>query len=111
MQRRRFLKSSVGVSLLATNWRLFTETAAARSRFGDIPARTLDGGEVVLAEADVRNLIASVRPPIGLLGMVPYDAGRRLWNARFDHHPCMIVECTDTADVTAAVQFARPHGC
>lgn len=36
-----------------------------------------------------------------------YDAGRRVWNARWDRHPALIVRPAGTADVVAAVRFAR----
>jgi FAD/FMN-containing dehydrogenase len=38
-----------------------------------------------------------------------YDAQRRLWNAMFDRRPSAIARCTGTADVIAALAFAREH--
>jgi FAD/FMN-containing dehydrogenase len=35
-----------------------------------------------------------------------YDDARRVWNGAVDHRPAMIVQPSDTADVTRALQFA-----
>jgi FAD/FMN-containing dehydrogenase len=36
-----------------------------------------------------------------------YDAARRLWNARYDRHPALIVRPRSTAEVLTALRFAR----
>ena len=38
-----------------------------------------------------------------------YDRARRIWNAHVQKHPGLIVRCAGTADVVAAVRFARTH--
>ena len=38
-----------------------------------------------------------------------YDAVRRVWNGSIDRYPALIARCTGTADVIAAVRFAREH--
>jgi len=39
-----------------------------------------------------------------------YDEARALWNGLVDKRPAVILRCATTADVVAAVGFARKHG-
>ena len=38
-----------------------------------------------------------------------YDTARAVWNGAVDRYPKLIARCSGTADVTAAVRFAREH--
>ena len=50
-----------------------------------------------------------MRGDILLPGDSDYDTARRVWNSMIDKYPAVIARCTGTADVVAAVNFARSH--
>jgi FAD/FMN-containing dehydrogenase len=60
--------------------------------------------------ASVAELRASVRGEVLTAGDPRYDAARTVWNAAVDRHPALVVRCAGTADVLAAVGFARSEG-
>lgn len=39
-----------------------------------------------------------------------YETARRVWNGTVDRRPALVARCTGTADVAAAVRFAREEG-
>ena len=105
MKRRHFVGS--GLALAATlPLRGFTSVLRG---IGDVPARTLAGGETVLAGSALEALAASLRGEVLLAGSQDYERTRRVWNASFDKKPALIARCTGAADIQQAVNFAREH--
>ncbi|HUC56477.1 MAG TPA: FAD-binding oxidoreductase [Streptosporangiaceae bacterium] len=43
-------------------------------------------------------------------GHADYEQARKVWNGMIDKHPGLILRCTNTADVVAAVNVAREFG-
>jgi FAD/FMN-containing dehydrogenase len=69
-----------------------------------------DIDETKIDVAALRELAASfkgelIRPQDG-----SYDDQRKIWNASIDRRPALIARCADTADVGAALSFARRSG-
>jgi FAD/FMN-containing dehydrogenase len=64
----------------------------------------------VLGEATIQELRDAVRGEVLLPGDDAYDEAKRAWNgAHDDRDPAMVVRCTGTADVIAALGFARSN--
>jgi FAD/FMN-containing dehydrogenase len=68
-------------------------------------AATVDGPSA----AAVRSLHERLHGEVVRPGDGGYDDARRVWNARVDRHPALIVRPRDVAGVTDAVDFARSH--
>ena len=63
-----------------------------------------------LSSDHIDMLRKSVRGKVLLPGDAGYDTARTVWNATVDRRPAVIVQCTGTADVMQAVNFARDRG-
>jgi FAD/FMN-containing dehydrogenase len=63
-----------------------------------------------LGDATVAELRSVVAGAVIVPGDADYETARWTWNHAIDRHPAMIVRCTGTADVVAAVRFARSEG-
>jgi hypothetical protein len=105
MKRRQFV--GAGLALAAT-WPLSGFTSVLEG-VGDLPAKTLTGGETVLRGPSIEAFAASLRGAVLLASSADYNSTRRVWNALFDKKPALIARCTGAADVQQAVNFAREH--
>ena len=71
--------------------------------------RTENGSPVTLDETDILSLTDSFRGPLLRSGEPGYEDVRRVWNGMIDKRPALIARSIGTADVVAAVHFARHH--
>ncbi|MEJ2504147.1 MAG: FAD-binding oxidoreductase [Gemmatimonadota bacterium] len=72
-------------------------------------ARTLDGADTTLADAEVRALDDQTKGRTIVPGDPDYDEARAVWNGLIDRRPAVIARCRGAADVLHAVRFAREH--
>jgi FAD/FMN-containing dehydrogenase len=63
-----------------------------------------------VAEDRIGELRADMDGPVIVAGDRAFDGARRVWNAGINRYPTAIARCESTADVVAAVAFARAHG-
>lgn len=75
-----------------------------------IEYRSLDGEEKTMDASDLDELRASARGRVLTQRDSDYDEVRLIWNRMIDPRPAVIVRCTSTRDVRAAVTFARKRG-
>jgi FAD/FMN-containing dehydrogenase len=79
------------------------------SPMNSLQVTTLEGSSVSLDIAAIEEFTAGLRGPSFLQGDAEYDAARIIWNGSTDKHPAIIVQCSGTADVIDAVNFARSN--
>jgi len=113
MNRRGFCKSAVAGGIASAF--PFTMTLARAGETlaiapSDVPAKTLDGADMVLSKAAVRELGESLKGELLLSGDPGYNGARMLWNGMHDRHPSLIVRCVSDSDVVNVVNFSRDHG-
>src|SRR5262245_23396477 len=65
--------------------------------------------EQPMGAMDITQLRARVRGTIIQPGDGEYDSARKVYNGMIDKRPALIVRCVDTADVIAAVNYARAN--
>lgn len=82
------------------------ERSATKVEAG-IAAVSLDGAEIELEKAAIRELGESMTGPLILSGNPDYDVARTIWNAMHDRRPALIARCLNSTDVSNAVTFAR----
>jgi FAD/FMN-containing dehydrogenase len=75
-----------------------------------VAAVSYDGHSMQIARDAVEALRAGLKGGVSLAGEQGYDASRTVWNAMIDRRPALAVRCLGTADVVAAVKFARAQG-
>ena len=105
MNRRQFCHSAVAASLAAA----YPAALLAEEAKTSVAAITLDGKQIELARAVVRDFGSRLSGPVLLAGDAGYESARRIWNGMHDKHPALIAQCTSSDDVRHAVQFASAN--
>jgi FAD/FMN-containing dehydrogenase len=57
----------------------------------------------------ISNLVSDIRGNVILPADPGYEEARKVHNGMINKRPAMVVKCVDSADVIAAVRFAREH--
>ena len=98
MKRRTFVTTGLA-ALTAASWPGRRAAAALLAGIGSVDAIGMDGRQVTLTAAEVKELSAALHGTLLAPGQDGYDAARRLWNAAFDKKPALIARCADASDV------------
>jgi FAD/FMN-containing dehydrogenase len=110
MDRRKFCKTTLGASLMSAYPLLAAcerSAPVAANAESAIAAISLDGAEIELEKAAVREFGEALNGPVLLSQDATYDSVRKVWNGMHDKHPALIARCTSSQDVSHAVTFAR----
>jgi FAD/FMN-containing dehydrogenase len=111
MNRRRFVKSAVAASVAASFPILSScgrsEPPVATAANTSIRGISLDGAEIELEKAAIKELGDAMTGPVMLSGHPDYDGARTVWNGMHDKRPALIARCLSSEDVSNAVTFAR----
>jgi hypothetical protein len=113
MDRRKFCKTTLAASVAATLPVLTAcgEKAKVASEANtSIRAVSLDGAEIELERAAIRELGEAITGPVMLADHPDYDGARKIWNGMHDKRPALIARCLSSEDVSNAVTFARERG-
>jgi hypothetical protein len=110
MDRRQFCRTTVAASFAAA-YPFLTgcgkEAQVATQAETGIAAISLDGAEIELEKAAIRELGEQLQGPVLLSGHPDYDSARRVWNGMHDKRPALIARCANSEDISHAVTFAR----
>ncbi len=112
MNRRRFCKTSLAAAVAASFPVLpgcEREAKVATSADTSLRAVSLDGAEIELERAAIRELGEALTGPVMLADHPEYDGSRRVWNGMHDKRPALIARCLSSQDVSQAVSFARSN--
>jgi FAD/FMN-containing dehydrogenase len=71
-----------------------------------VPSTAQMGGAMLESSATQR-LAGRLRGRVVEPGDADYDDARSVWNGMFDRRPALVARCAGTADVIAAIDFAR----
>ena len=111
MDRRWFCRTAIAAGVAATYPLLGacsrSEPPLATSANTSIRGISLDGAEIELEKAAIKELGDAMTGPVMLSGHPDYDGARTIWNGMHDKRPALIARCLNDQDVSNAVTFAR----
>jgi hypothetical protein len=110
MNRRNFCRTAVAASVAAAIPMLpgcDRKAPVATEANTSLAAISLDGAEIELEKAAIRELGESLTGPVILSGHPEYNNARKIWNGMHDKRPALIARCLSSEDVSHAVTFAR----
>ena len=113
MNRRRFCRTALAASVAVAIPMLpgcERKAPVATEANTSIRAVSLDGAELELEKAAIKELGESLTGPIILSGHPDYDIARKLWNGMHNRRPALIARCMTSDDVSNAVTFAGERG-
>jgi FAD/FMN-containing dehydrogenase len=113
MNRRHFCRTAVAASVAAAIPMLpgcERRAPVATEADTSLAAVSLDGAEIELEKAAIKELGEALNGPVILSGHPEYEGARKLWNGMHDRHPTLIAQCLNSDDASNAVTFARERG-
>jgi len=110
MNRRKFCRTALAAGVAAAIPVLpgcDRRAPVASDADTSIRGISLDGAELELERAALRELGESMTGPVLLSGHPDYDGARMIWNGMHDRRPALIARCFNAQDVSKVVTFAR----
>ncbi len=110
MDRRQFCRTTLAAGVAAAIPALYgceKQPPAATQADTSIRGISLDGAEIELEKAAIKEFGESLQGQLMLSGHPEYDGVRALWNGMHDKKPALIARCANADDVSQAVTFAR----
>ena len=110
MDRRKFCRTAVAASVAAAIPMLpgcDRKAPVATQADTSIRGISLDGAEIELEKAAIRELGESMTGPVLLSSHPDYDKTRMVWNGMHDRRPALIARCMSSEDVSNAITFSR----
>ena len=110
MDRRQFCRTTLAASVAAAIPFLpgcDKKAPVATNADTSIRGVSLEGAEIELEKAAIKELGESMTGPVLISGHPEYDGARKIWNGMHDKRPALIARCMNTEDACNAVDFAR----
>ena len=110
MDRRQFCRTTLSAGIAASYSMLAgcgRSAPVATEADSGVAAISLNGSDIELEKAAIRELGESMSGPVMLSNHPQYDSVRKVWNGMHDKRPALIAQCANSADVSQAVTFAR----